>query len=316
MVELPARREAAEQIRQTHPEISQRRAAKLVEIPRSTLRYHTRPQPESEKRRELIREEALRHPRYGYRRVTIAVRARCGAPVNHKSVQRTMQELRLQVPRRRRRKWLARAAAPGPQQTQHPDEGWSMDFVFDWSETRRRIKVFTLVDRCTRESLAMRVSHSIRARHVVDALDTLRVRGRCPKQLTVDHGPEFISTALSQWCLKHKVDLRYIEPGRPMQNGHAESFNGRLRDECLNMHSFLDIEDAARKICAWWREYNCERPHSALKGQTPIAFAKSCGVTAFASHILNTAGTQRRQGNPAGALRATLTPPRSCRKNL
>ena len=317
MVELPAKREAAESIRSEHPEVSQRRAAKLVGIPRSSLRYDKRVRESTEQRKALVKEEAYRHPRFGYRRITLELRKRCGTNVNRKSVQRIMQELHLQVlQRRRRRKWIARPAAPGQQQTTFPDEGWSMDFLFDWSQAGRKLKIFTLVDRFTRESLAIRVSYSFPAQAVVEVLEDLRQRGRCPQRLRVDHGPEFISNKLSEWCLDHHVDLEFIEPGKPMQNGHAESFNGRLRDECLNVHYFRDLQDAQRKIGAWWREYNYERPHTSLHGRTPVDVATAHGITAFASSTFSTARPRRRQGNPTGSLRSALTPPRSCRPIL
>ncbi len=237
--------------------------------------------------------------------------------MTHKSVQRVMQELNLQVPkRRRRRKWIARPVAPGQQQTTCPDEGWAMDFLFDWSQAGRKLKIFTLVDRFTRESLAMGVDYSFPAQAVVDVLDDLRQRGRCPQRLRVDRGPEFISNKLSEWCSDHHVELEFIEPGKPMQNGHAESFNGRLRDECLNLHYFRNLGDAQRKIGAWWREYNHERLHTSLGGRTPVEFATAHGVKAFASSTFSTARPRRRQGNPLGSLRSALTPPRSCRQIL
>lgn len=144
-----------------------------------------------------------------------------------------------------------------------------MDFLFDWSQAGRKLKIFTLVDRFTRESLAVRTAYSFPAQAVVDVLEDLCRHGRCPQRLRADHGPEFISNKLSAWCSEHHVELEFIEFGKPMQNGHAESFNGRLRDECLNMHYFRDLGDAQRKIGAWWREYNHLRPHTSLNGKTP-----------------------------------------------
>jgi putative transposase len=191
-----------------------------------------------------------------------------------------------------------------------------MDFLFDWSQAGRKLKIFTLVDRFTRESLAVCVAYSFPAQSVVDVLEDLRQRGRYPQRLRVDNGPEFISHKLSQWCSDHHVELEFIERGKPMQNGHAESFNGRLRDECLNMHYFRNLADAQRKIRAWWREYNHERPHTSLHGSTPVEFATAHGVKAFASSTFLAVRPRRRQGNPSGSLCSALTPSRSCRQIL
>lgn len=312
MVEPAEQRETAQWVRSLHPGVSERRTAGLLSIPRSTLRHQPAGGAADAERREMVQAAASRHPRFGYRRITAVLRKQSGRPVNRKSVQRLMQQMRLQVPRcRRRKKWMGRPADPA-QKAERADQSWAMDFLFDWSQAGRQLKVFTLVDRYTREALAVEAGYSMKARHVVAVLESLRLKGRCPAQIRVDHGPEFVSAALAAWCADHKVELTYIEPGKPMQNGHVESFNGKLRDECLNLHYFRDLKDARWKIGCWWREYNGERPHSGLGYETPSGFAARCGVAAFASPILYMADRGHRQGNPSGSLRSALTAPPTC----
>ena len=302
MVTPAAKREAALWVMKEYPKISQRRAARLLTIPRSTLRYKAKGRPEREKRRALIRRIALEKVRFGYRRVRDELEKMLGVKVGKNSVQRIMREEQLQVRSRRRRKWIARTEKINQEMPAGPDQKWAMDFVWDWCLNKRKLKVFTLVDRFTREALAMEAGHSFPARQVVAVLEGLKQQGRCPQEIRVDNGPEFISHALSAWCGKNGVMLSFIKPGKPTQNGHIESLNGKLRDECLNLHYFEDLEDARRKIGRFWREYNYERPHSALGGERPAEFAARHGAKCpvFASSTINTATLRRTQGNPFG----------------
>jgi putative transposase len=258
--------------------------------------------------RESVRAAALRHPRYGHRRIAEVLQRELKRPVSRRHVQRIMQKERLQVRTRRRKKWVARAAV-SPTQPMKPDQRWAMDFVSEWCvATRRQLRIFTLVDCYTREALALEAGYSLPARRVVAMLEDLRLQGRKPTEVRVDHGPEFTSGRFVDWCQKNGVTIEYIQPGKPMQNGHAESFNGRLRDECLNGHYFLDAADAQRKLDRWRWEYLHRRPHGSLAGRTPAELAQQCQVrTPFASLSFDTANPGRRQGNPAGELRSALT---------
>jgi putative transposase len=316
MVELPARREAAEWIRARWSEISERRAAKLANIPRTTLRRRCKGRA-GEAMRALVRQAAMDHPRYGHRRIAEALRKRLQRAVSRRNVQRIMQEEELQVRTRRRRKWVARTAV-AQQTAQRPDERWAMDFVTDWCVgVRRQLRILALVDCCTREALAMKSGYSMPARRVVEVLESLRLEGRKPEEIRVDNGPEFVSGRLVAWRQLHGVRVSYFERGKPHQNGHAESFNGRMRDECLNGHYFLDREDAQRKLDTWRMEYLHERPHSSLGGKTPVEVAESMGVkTPFASPIVHRAKTCGRQGDPSGSLRSALTAARLGQKKL
>jgi putative transposase len=184
-----------------------------------------------------------------------------------------------------------------------------MDFMSEWCVgVKRPLRILTMVDCCTREAMAIRASYSLPARRVVETLELLRQQGRKPKEIRVDNGPEFVSKVLANWCKRHEVRIQHIEPGKPTQNGHIESLNGKLRAECLNTHYFKDEEDAGRKIAAWHREYHQSRPHSALAGRTPAEAAASYGVrTPFASVMVVPAKPNRRPGDPAGSLRSALT---------
>jgi len=318
MVKPAARREAAHWLEVEHNRLSQRRAARLVSLARSTLRYQRRISSEGERRRCAIRELAWRHPRFGYRRIVSQLSKRPEwkqAPVNHKCVRRLMKLDNLQVRPRRRRRHLKREA-PSESTVIRPDQRWAMDFVFDWCANRRQLKIFTLVDHFTRENLALESGHCLPARRVVELLEQLRKAGRCPRELRVDNGPEFVSKTSWRWCERHHVELTHIQPGKPAQNGHIESFNGKLRDECLDAHVFWNLVDAQLKLKQYWKQYNSERPHSSLNGETPWVFAARHGLKPTSvSPSVDTARRNWAQANPAGSLRSGLTPAAPCRKD-
>jgi putative transposase len=155
------------------------------------------------------------------------------------------------------------------------DERWSMDFVQDTLDDSRRFRALTLVDVFTRECLAIWADASLSGHKVAGLLDQVAANRSYPKQITVDNGTEFYSKAMDSWAYRHGVQLDFIRPGRPMENGYIESFNGRLRDECLNGELFLSLVDAREKLEAWRRDYNEHRPHSSIGNLTPIEFATS-----------------------------------------
>jgi putative transposase len=247
--------------------ISERRACQLVGIGRSTLRYHRRPHRAEESLRQRLRELAAARPRFGYRRLHVLLR-REGVIINHKRVERLYREEGLAV-RRRRRKRVARdgrgrAALP----TRH-NQQWGVDFVSDTLAWGRRIRLFTVVDVFTREALAIEVDTSLPGGRIVRVLERLATERGVPDEIVLDNGPELTGKALDQWAYERGVWLRFIEPGKPVQNAFVESFQGRLRDECLDRHWFIGLNDARHTVEAWREDYNRLRPHSALGYRSP-----------------------------------------------
>jgi len=269
MVTPAARREVVAYLQERH-HFSQRRACRVARTPRATVRYRHR-RPEQEPLRARLRELAAARPRFGYRRLTVLVRREQGA-VNHKRVYRLYRLEGLAV-RRRGRKRVARMARVAPAAPQ-PGQRWAMDFMQDSLASGRPFRTLNVVDLASRECLAIEVDTSLPGARVVRVLAQLcEVHGR-PATITMDNGPEFAGLALDTWAYKEGVQLDFIDPGKPTQNGHLESFNGKFRDECLNQHWFTDLDDARETIAAWRDDYNSVRPHSALGNLTPLDFAE------------------------------------------
>ena len=250
--------------------LSERQACKLLEMDRSSYRYEPLPRDDGRLREEMVA-VAKQKPRYGYRRLGVLLERR-GWKLNHKKLYRLYREEHLAV-RRLRRKRLLRPAAPVAQLTRANQE-WAMDFVMDGLATGRAVRALTAVDEYTRECLAIEVDSCLSSRRVTRVLEwVIQQRGK-PEALRCDNGPEFTSRHFLAWCEEQQIRLIHIQPGRPMQNGRVESFNGRLRDECLNANWFPTMNEAKRKIEAWREEYNRERPHSSLGYRTPEEFAR------------------------------------------
>ena len=220
-----------------------------------------------------IREIAHARPRFGFLRIWVLLR-REGWKVNHKRVRRLYRleglQLRMRV-RRRKHVALHRGPAPVPV---GPTERWSMDFVHDALADGRPFRVLTVVDQWSRQSPLLMVGTSVSGQRVGEALDLALLAGPVPRSITVDHGTEFQSRALEDWAYRRGVQLDFTRPGKPTENAFIESFNGRLRDECLNVNQFSSIEDARAKIEAWRIDYNHHRPHSSLGHQTPAEFIR------------------------------------------
>ena len=253
--------------------LSERRACGLLTTHRSTARYCAHGRSDAAIRARL-RELAAEKRRYGYRRLHVLLR-REGVLVNHKCVERIYREEGLSV-RRRKRKRAAGVRAETWSAAAQPDQRWSLDFVSDALWWGRKLRMLTVVDTYTRESLAIEVDTSLSGARVARVLDrVVAARGARPDEIVMDNGPELTSKALDQWAYDRGVQLRFIAPGKPQQNGYIESFNGKLRDECLNEHWFTTLYDAREKVEAWRVEYNRERPHSSLGNQTPEAFRRS-----------------------------------------
>ena len=249
------------------------RACRLARFSRAGFYRKSRARDQSALRLR-IREIAHARPRFGYQRIHVMLR-REGWPVNKKRVRRLYRldglQLRTRI-RRRKHMCLHRGPVPVPSS---PHERWSMDFVHDQLFNGRPIRILTVVDQLSRESPLIEVRFSMSGQKVADALDARTADMPAPVSITVDHGSEFTSKALEDWAWRRGVKLDFIRPGKPMENGHIESFNGRLRDECLNVMQFMSLEDARAKIEAWRVDYNQRRPHSSLGHLTPSEFVRS-----------------------------------------
>lgn len=249
---------------------SERRACELLDLDRSSYRYEPRPDHNTELRRSLT-ELARQKPRYGYRRLH-ALLTRRGHRASVQRVYRIYQRAGLAV-RRLKRKRLARTAVAACSVWQANQE-WALDFVSDALATGRGIRVLAVVDAFTRECLVLEVDTSLSSQRVTRALEqVIEQRGR-PQAIRCDNGPELTSRHFLSWCEERQIQLLHIQPGKPVQNGQAESFNGRLRDECLNANWFTNLADARNKIAQWKQDYNGERPHSSLGYRTPNEFAE------------------------------------------
>lgn len=246
--------------------VSERRAARLVGISRTTLRYQHRrhdDQPICERLFAL----AAERPRFGYRRLHVLLK-REGHHINHKRVYRLYQAAGLTL-QRRARKRVARSRVPYPSIDLRPNTSWTLDFMSDALGWGRRIRVLSVLDSCTREALVIEVDTSLPSTAVVRVLEQVIAERGKPGEIVMDNGPELTSRRLDQWASERGIQLRFIEPGKPIQNAVMESFNGRLRDECLNQHWFTSLADARQSIEDWRLDYNHVRPHSSLGYRTP-----------------------------------------------
>jgi putative transposase len=219
-----------------------------------------------------IREIAAVRVRYGYQRIHVLLR-REGWMINRKRVYRLYKLEGLNLRSKHPRRHVSAAHRDRVPGASAANDQWSMDFVADALFNGKRIRALTVVDNFTRRSLAIEVDSSLRGDQVVNVLDRLLREHGAPKCIRVDNGPEFVSKVLDHWAYRNSVVLDFSRPGKPIDNCYVESFNGRFRDECLNTHWFLSIEDARAKIEAWRLDYNASRPHSALGQLTPLEFA-------------------------------------------
>ena len=219
-----------------------------------------------------ITELAHARPRFGYLRIWVLLR-REGWPVNKKRVRRLYRleglQVRMRV-RRRKHQALHRGPAPVPG---GPGERWSMDFVHDALSDGRAVRVLTVVDQWSRQSPVLETACSMSGQSVAEALDRAIGAGAPPRSITVDHGTEFMSRALEDWAYRRGVQLDFTRPGKPTDNSYIESFNGKLRDECLNVTQFETLAHAQVVIEAWRCDYNEQRPHGSLGHLTPREYA-------------------------------------------
>jgi len=256
--------------------VSERRACSALVFARSVVRYENRADPQTALRMRL-RELAMARVGYGYRRLHILL-WREGWRVNHKRVYRLYRDEGLSMrrkPPRRRKACLKRELRP---LAAEKNQCWSMDFMSDELFDGRRIRVLTLVDNHTRESLAIHVAQRIRGMEVAEVLERVSQEHGKPRTIRVDNGPEFISKDVDLWAYWNHVKLDFSRPGKPTDNAYIESFNARLRLECLNEHWFMSLEDAREKTEEWRRDYNQNRPHSSLGNVPPEEYATLNGA--------------------------------------
>lgn len=252
--------------------LSQRRACGLVSVSRTVMHYAPRSSALNDRLRRRLKELAEKHRRYGHIRLYVLLR-REGVAVNHKRTERLYRAEGLSLRIRRRRKFVAVVRNPLPPAVR-PNERWAMDFIQDVVASGRKFRTLSVVDTYSRECLTVEADTSLPGYRAVRVLDRLGETKGLPESIRVDNGPEFISKVLDEWAYRRGVKLDFIRPGKPVENAYVESFHSRFRDECLNEHYFLDLQEAREIIEAWRLEYNGFRPHSALNYQTPKEFLK------------------------------------------
>ena len=274
---------------------SERRACAVLLLAAGTYRYCSRRSDEALRTRlvQLAREK----PRYGYRRLHVLLR-RGGEVVNHKRVHRVYREAGLTIGRKKR-KHCVRTGRP-LQPATAPNQEWALDFVHDVVESGRTIRVLSVADAYTRECLGLEVDTSFASRRVTRVLEQIIAERGVPATIRCDNGPELTSRHFLAWAIERQIELVHIQPGKPVQNGRLESFNGRLREECLRVSWFQNLFDARSKIAAWRTEYNEQRPHSSLGYRTPKEFAElSRGKDAGCARLENACGVSHFSTAPA-----------------
>jgi putative transposase len=264
-----ARREAVAHLRASL-EVSERRACTIIAADRSSVRYRAR-RPDDAALRARLRALADQRRRFGYRRLHVLLRSE-GWTMNRKKTQRLYREEGLAVRRRKSRRRIAVARTPIPR-PEGPNSRWSLDFVHDQLSWGRRFRVLTIIDDVTKECLAAVPDTSLSGKRVVRELQAVIARRGRPGVIVSDNGTEFTSAAVLGFVQAGKLDWRYIAPGKPTQNAFAESFQGRMRDECLDEHLFFSMSHARAVIAGWVADFNTARPHSAIGYMTPVAYA-------------------------------------------
>ncbi len=277
---------------QTEYEVSERRACKVLDQPRSTQRYEPQPRDDEAALVKAMLELVRQRPRFGYRRIGRLLR-RDGWQVSDTRVYRLWRREGLKVPRKKRKKRRLGTSENGchRRRAEFKDHVWCWDFVFDHTTSGSTLKWLSIVDEYTRECLALKVDRSITSEDVIDTLAELFSMRGVPKCIRSDNGPEFIANAIRRWLSQLSIETLYIEPGSPWENGYAESFHSRLRDEFLEMEEFENLLTARTLSVSWKEDYNEERPHSSLGYLTPAEFSTRC-----ATSVRPTASLQQHSG--------------------
>jgi len=222
--------------------------------------------------RAKLKELAQKRKRFGCPRLHVMLK-RAGFKINHKRTERIYKEEGLSLRVKRRKKMAATLRTEVPRPT-HPNHIWSMDFLRDGLSDGRKLKVLPIIDEYTKKSFRIEADTSINGARVVRILNGIALEEDLPEIIIMDNGPEFISKAVDEWAYRRGVSLFFITPGKPVENMYMESFNGRLRDECLNLHHFTSLDHARHVIEEWRVDYNTERPHSSLDDLTPEEFIR------------------------------------------
>ena len=274
-----AKRKAVAHLMDVH-QVSQRRACSTLDVDRSTVRYKSRRIDDADLR-EAIKRVSRERRQFGYRRIHVMVE-REGHTVNHKKLRRIYTEEKLQVRRRGGRKRALGTRKPMVL-PDGPNQRWSLDFVSDAFTDGRRFRILTVVDDFTRENLALVADTSLSGLRVTRELDQVIAERGMPGTIVSDNGTEFTSMAILKWVQKTGIDWHYIAPGKPTQNAFIESFNGKLRDECLNETVFSSLADAQEALQVWREDYSNHRPHSSLGNLTPMEFAEKTSMDKLAA---------------------------------
>jgi len=255
----------------------------VIDQPRSSQRFAAKPRTDEVPLVKRMLQLARAKPRYGYRRIGWLLREE-GWRAGLSRVFRLWQREGLKVPVKKRKKRRLGSSVNGCHRRRAgaPNDVWCWDFVFDRTVSGSQLKWLSVVDEYTRECLALKVDRGITSENVIDTLSELFAMRGVPRHIRSDNGPEFIAQTLRRWLKQVGVGTLYIEPGSPWENGYAESFHGRLRDEFLAMEIFEGVRDARSLTVSWRDEYNTQRPHSSLGYQTPAGFAAACAASASA----------------------------------
>lgn len=260
---------------------SERRACAVLEVPRSTQRYVVQPRSDEAALCTRLRTMVRQRPRFGYRRLTVMLK-REGWHVNSKRVHRLCRSEGLKVLQtvRNKRAIGISANACDVRKAEYKDHVWTWDFVFDKTTNGTALKWLSLIDEHTRECLALKVDRGLTSEEVINTLAELFAIRGVPRCIRSDNGPEFISKAIRAWLDRLGIEILYIAPGSPWENGYVESFHSKFRDEFLNRELFENLRAAQQLTSNWREDYNHHRPHSSLNYQTPAEFAARCGASA------------------------------------
>lgn len=283
----PSRKRAAVCKLQEELAVSERRACEVLNQPRSCQRYRVKPRDDEPKLIERMRDLARTRPRFGYRRIAALLRREAWS-ASETRVFRLWRQEGLKVPQKKRKRRRLGSSENGchRRRTEHKDHVWCWDFVFDRTASGSTLKWLSIVDEYTRECLALKVDRSITSEDVIDTLAELFAMRGVPRCIRSDNGPEFIAHAIRRWLAQVDVQTLYVEPGSPWENGYAESFHSRVRDEFLALEIFENLRVARELTAAWKEDYNHHRPHGSLGYQTPTEFAAACAASAPAAPAL------------------------------
>lgn len=301
----PSRKRAAvAKLRQEFP-VSERRACRVIGQPRMSQRYQSKPRKDEPRLVRRMLELARQRPRFGYRRIAVLLRGE-GFRAGDTRVLRLWRQEGLKVPKkkRKRRALGTSANACHCRRAEHKDHVWTWDFIFDRTTSGSALKWLSIVDEYTRECLALKVARGITSEDVIDTLAELFAMRGVPQHVRSDNGPEFIAKAIQQWLGQVGVETLYIEPGAPWENGYAESFHSRFRDEFLALEEFENVAAARELTTAWKEDYNHYRPHSSLGYVAPVEFAARC--TASAPKLLSATPQATSPLQPCSGITLTL----------